>query len=39
LPDFSWYNIPKLENIPNNRQLFIPSGHTIYQIKIDQMAK
>jgi hypothetical protein len=28
LPDFSWYNIPKQEKIPNDRK----NGHKIYLI-------
>jgi hypothetical protein len=43
LPDFSWYNIPKRENIPINHNMYqmatkytkwpqnIPNGHKIYQ--------
>jgi hypothetical protein len=38
LPDFSWYNIKKWENIPNNNKVGIPNSHKIYQNggKIDQ---
>jgi hypothetical protein len=33
LPDFSWYNIPKLENTPKRLQK-IPNGHKIHEMAV-----
>jgi hypothetical protein len=46
LPDLSWHNIPKRENIPNGHKMYqmatnctkwpqiVPNGHKIYQLSL-----